>query len=115
VMDRQNWLRPWGANQGCPAHLLYPRPTMSLWGCIIVGLFLGAAGRLVLTGYRPDDVVAPLTIGVAGAVAGGLAAIALSFGHAAHFLDPAKCGLAGVVALVSLAVYGRIAQRRRTH
>ena len=86
---------------------------MSLSGCIIVGLFLGAGGRLFLTGYGPHHVVAPLMIGAAAAVLGGLAAMALHIGHAAHFFDPAKCGLAGAVALASLAVLGRIAQRRR--
>jgi uncharacterized membrane protein YeaQ/YmgE (transglycosylase-associated protein family) len=45
--------------------------TASLMGWILVGLIAGVAGRLLWRGIAPGGFVAPILIGIAGALLGG--------------------------------------------
>jgi uncharacterized membrane protein YeaQ/YmgE (transglycosylase-associated protein family) len=74
--------------------------TIKLLWWALIGLAIGALGRLVLPGSQPIGVLATAALGVAAALLGGIIAHALDAGGLVQFL------IAVAVAAGLIALYG---------
>jgi uncharacterized membrane protein YeaQ/YmgE (transglycosylase-associated protein family) len=73
---------------------------------VLVGLVIGALGRLAVPGRDPMPVWLTIIVGLAGAFVGGSIAVALGFGGGGIFAISV-----GVATLIVIA-YRRLVQRR---
>ena len=74
--------------------------TVKLLWWALIGLVIGALGRLILPGAQPIGVLATAALGVAAALLGGIIAHALDVGGLLQFV------IAIVVAAGLIALYG---------
>ncbi len=77
-----------------------------LFAIVLSGLVIGALGRLAVPGRDPMPIWLTILIGVVGAFAGGMIALALGFGPGAIFVASV------LVATVIVIVYRRVAHGR---
>lgn len=89
--------------------IVLPLAGMALWALFwtaLVGLVIGALGRLVVPGSQPIGAVATVLLGLAGAVVGGLIGHLAHIGHVLTFLVE--------VGTAALLVAGYSARGRRS-
>jgi len=80
---------------------------------LVMGLIIGALGRLVVPGHNPMGVFATALVGIAGAFLGGIVARMLWPIPANHRLGAFICEVLGAAALVALI--SRSHRRRRVY
>ncbi len=85
---------------------------MGIIGFIILGLIAGAIAKLIMPGKDPGGIIVTILIGIAGAVVGGLIASALGVGELGSFFDIGTWIIAILGALLLLAAYRAVADRR---
>lgn len=73
---------------------------------LLIGLVVGALGRLAVPGRDPMPLWLTILIGVAGSIAGGVVAIAIGFGLGGVFV------LSVLAATLIVIAYRRIVQKR---
>jgi uncharacterized membrane protein YeaQ/YmgE (transglycosylase-associated protein family) len=79
---------------------------------LILGLIVGALGRLLVPGHNPMGVFATALVGIAGAFLGGLLARMIWPVPANHQLGVFVCEVLGAAAIVALVSGSR---RRRVY
>jgi uncharacterized membrane protein YeaQ/YmgE (transglycosylase-associated protein family) len=85
----------------------------AFWSIIVVGLVIGALGRLAVPGRQPIGFLATLMAGLCGSIVGGfLGQHVLHVGHLVTVLVEIGVAALAVLALVPLAGARRISGRR---
>ena len=81
---------------------------MGILGFIIVGFIAGAIATALRSGPTPGGVLAPLLVGIVGAVVGGLLAAALRLGGIDDFFGVGTWVTATVGAFVFLVLFDTV-------
>jgi uncharacterized membrane protein YeaQ/YmgE (transglycosylase-associated protein family) len=82
-----------------------------LLSAVVVGLVLGALGRLVVPGRQPIGCLLTIVVGILAAILGGVVADAAGIGGGDGGFDWAVFGIQVLVAAVGVAVVGGLARR----
>ena len=69
---------------------------------VILGLIVGALGRLLVPGHNPMGLLATAAVGIAGALLGGFIARLIWTAPGAHRLGVFVCEVVGAAAIVAL-------------
>jgi uncharacterized membrane protein YeaQ/YmgE (transglycosylase-associated protein family) len=81
---------------------------MGILGWIIMGLIAGAIAKALHRGDQPGGLLGTLTVGVLGAMLGGLIASAVGIGGISSFFSIGTWIIAIAGALLLLVIYGAL-------
>jgi len=86
---------------------------MGILAWIVVGLIGGALAKLLMPGKDPGGIIVTILLGIAGAVLGGVIAVALDISNGIDDFDIGSIFLSIVGAMILLLAYRLVVGDRR--
>jgi uncharacterized membrane protein YeaQ/YmgE (transglycosylase-associated protein family) len=86
---------------------------MGILAWIVVGLIGGAIAKLLMPGRDPGGIILTILLGIAGAVLGGFAAVALDISNGVDDFDIGSIVLSVIGSMILLLAYRLVVGDRR--